>query len=142
LLAASALAVSCLFVPANFAAIGYASSPSEYGEKAGYGDKAERHFKVPEPATKDEAVTLLHTSLEKIEQNLARSDFDAIHEASYGVEAALARIAKEPGYDGITAYVMPRCEIVHLASEMQDAETLKAAVPILVKVVRDQFLTD
>lgn len=131
LLAALALALSCLLLPASVA---YASAPHEAG------GKAEQHFKVPEPATKADAVMLLNTSLEKIEQSLARSDFDAIHEATYSVEAALARIGKEPGYDGVSAFVAPRCEIVHLASEMQDAETLKAAVPILMKAAKEQFL--
>lgn len=114
--------------------VAVASSPFEKAAKG------PRHFEVPEPATKDDAFALLKASLEKIETSLASGDFDAIHEASYSVEAALARIGKEPGYDGSTAMVAPRCEIVHLASEMQDEATLKAAVPSLVKAARDQFL--
>lgn len=111
-----------------------ASSPLERSAKR------PGHFEVPEPATKDDAFTLLKSSLEKIEASLAAGDFDAIHEASYSVEAALARLGKEPGYDGSTAMVAPRCEIVHLASEMHDEATLKAAVPILIQAARDQFL--
>ncbi len=49
------------------------------------------------------------------------------------------RLAKEPGYDGLTTTVAPRVEIVHLASEQGDAETLKAAVPTLTKAVNDQL---
>jgi hypothetical protein len=129
------LAVICLEIPwPGSLSLAVASSPAEKAAK-GPG-----HFKVPEPATKNEAVALLKSSLEKIEVSLANGDFDAIHEASYSVEAALARIGKEPGYDGSAAMVAPRCEIVHLASEMQDEATLKAAVPILIKAARDQFL--
>lgn len=129
------LAVVCLGLPwPGSLSLAVASSPMEQAAK-GPG-----HFKVPEPATKDEALALLKSSLEKIEASLAKDDFDAIHEASYSVEAALARIGKEPGYDGSTAMVAPRCEIVHLASEMHDEATLKAAVPILLKAARDQFL--
>lgn len=112
-----------------------ASAPMEAGQRR------EGHFKVPEPATKDDATALLQASLAKIVGSLEHGDFDAIHEASYSVEAALKRIAKEPGFDGVTAIVAPRCEIVHLASEMQDEETLKAAVPILLKAVKEQFPT-
>lgn len=129
------LAVICLEIPwPGSLSPAIASSPLEQAAKR------PGHFKVSEPATKDEAFALLESSLEKIEASLAKDDFDAIHEASYSVEAALARIGKEPGYDGSTAMVAPRCEIVHLASEMHDEATLKAAVPILVKAARDQFL--
>ncbi len=110
-----------------------ASSPMEAGKQG------PRHFKVSEPATKDDAVALLQTSLAKILSSLERIDFDAIHEASYSVEAALARIGKEPGFDGVNSIVAPRCEIVHLASELHDAETLKAAVPSLVRAVNEQL---
>ena len=133
--ATSAAVLASLFFMTSPMPSAHASAPTKSGEQA------ERHFKVPEPATKDDAVTLLQNSLQKIVTSLEQSNFEAIHEASYGVEAALARIGKEPGFDGVTAYVAPRCEIVHLASEMQDAETLKVAVPILVKAVNEQLPT-
>lgn len=116
-----------------------ASNPGEEGGKKEGEEKVE-HYKVPLPATKDEAVTLLNTNVAKIEKGLADSDFEAIHQATYSVESALARIAKEPGFDGVMVTIAPRCEIVHLASEQRDAETLKAAVPILAKAVKDQGL--
>lgn len=134
LFASFALALIILNLPAGSAGTAYASAPAEYGERT------TRHFSVPEPATKQDAVKLLNDSLAKIEQALASGDFSAIHEASYSVEVALERIGREPGYDGVKALVSPRCEIVHLASEMQDGETLKAAVPSLAKAVREQLL--
>lgn len=132
---AALLAVVFLGIPGSGAlSPAVASSPAEKAAKR------PGHFEVVEPATKDEAFALLKSSLEKIEGSLEKGDFDAIHEASYSVEAALSRLGKEPGYDGSTAMVAPRCEIVHLASEMHDEATLKAAVPILVQAARDQFL--
>ena len=110
------------------------------GEEEHGGEGKVQHFKVPVPETKEAALTLLNTNIAKIEKALAAADFDAIHEATYSVESALARIAKEPGFDGVMVTIAPRCEIVHLASEQRDAETLKAAVPILAKAVKDQGL--
>ena len=97
------------------------------------------HFAVPLPRTKDEAVALLKSSMSKIETALGTSDFAAIHEATYSTESAVKRIALEPGYDGLKETLVPRVEIVHLASEQGDADTLKAAVPILSKAVKDQL---
>ncbi len=108
------------------------------GEEEGKEGKT-AHFEVPLPKTTAEAVALLKTNMQKIETALGAADFSAIHEATYSVESALARIAKEPGYDGITSTVAPRCEIVHLASELSDADTLKAAVPALAKAVNAQL---
>lgn len=97
------------------------------------------HYEVALPKTTAEAVTLLKTNMQKIETALGAADFAAIHEATYSVESAIARIAQDPGYDGLKTTVAPRVEIVHLASELSDAETLKAAVPILAKAVKDQL---
>ena len=97
------------------------------------------HYEVALPKTTVEAVTLLKTNMQKIETALGAADFSAIHEATYSVESAIARIAQDPGYDGLKTTVAPRVEIVHLASEQGDAETLKAAVPILAKAVKDQL---
>lgn len=121
---ATALTLSFAFSPAV-----RATSPGEHGE----GKAA--HFEVPLPETKDAAVKLLETSLAKITGGLAALDFAAIHEATYSLESAVARIAKEPGFDGLTSSVAPRVEIVHLASELEDADTLKAAVPALEKAI-------
>ncbi len=97
------------------------------------------HFKVPLPRTKEEAVALLKSSMSKIETALGTADYSAIHEATYSTESAVKRISLEPGYDGLKETLAPRVEIVHLASELSDAETLKAAVPILSKAVKDQL---
>lgn len=134
-IASSALALSCLLAPIYLMTPALASAPMEQGEGA------PAHFRVPVPETMDGAVKLLHEAIAKLETSLAASDFSAIHEASYSVESAIARIGKEPGYDGVKALVSPRCEIVHLASEMEDGDTLKAAVPHLVKAVHEQLPT-
>lgn len=136
---AAALALTLALIPAAVVSMSsaFASNPAEEGKK---GEEKVEHYKVPLPATKEEALKLLNDNVTIIEKGLAAGDFDAIHQATYSVEAALARIAKEPGFDGITVTVAPRCEIVHLASEQRDAETLKAAVPIFAKAVRDQGL--
>ncbi len=97
------------------------------------------HYKVPLPRTKEETVALLQSSMSKIEAALGTSDFAAIHEATYSTESAVKRISLEPGYDGLKETLVPRVEIVHLASELSDAETLKAAVPALSKAVKDQL---
>ena len=97
------------------------------------------HYKVPLPRTKEEAVSLLQSSMSKIEAALGTSDFAAIHEATYSTESAVKRISLEPGYDGLKETLVLRVEIVHLASEQGDAETLKAAVPALSKAVKDQL---
>ncbi len=97
------------------------------------------HYKVPLPRTKEEAVAVLQSSMSKIESALGKSDLHAIHEESYTTESAVKRISLEPGYDGLKETLMPRVEIVHLASELGDAETLKAAVPALSKAVKEQL---
>jgi hypothetical protein len=97
------------------------------------------HFEVPLPKTTAEAVTMLKTNMGKIETALGAADFPAIHEATYSVESAIARIAQDPGYEGLKTAVAPRVEIVHLASELSDADTLKAAVPALTKAVNGQL---
>jgi hypothetical protein len=138
--ASAALALALALLPVSALSLShaaFASNPGEEGKKGGGEEKTE-HYKVPLPETKDGALKLLNDNIAIIEKGLAAGDFEAIHQATYSVEAALARIAKEPGYDGITVTVAPRCEIVHLASEQRDAETLKAAVPILAKAVKDQ----
>ena len=132
--AVTSVVLALLLVSSPFTGLVFASSPAE---RSGM---AVRHAEVPEPSSKAEAVNLLQSSIKKIEDGLARRDFPAIHEASYGVEAALTRIAKEPGYDGVTTSVLPRCEIVHLASELEDEGTLLAAVPMLAKAVQEQLL--
>ena len=132
--AVSSVVLALLLASTHITGPIHASGP---GEQSG---AKVRHMDVAEPASKADALSLLRTSIGKIEDGLARRDFPAIHEASYGVEAALTRIAKEPGYDGITVSVLPRCEIVHLASELEDDQTLQAAVPILVKAVQEQYL--
>ena len=114
-----------------------ASNPVEEAAKKEAGKPA--HFEVPLPATTAAAVELLKVNLAKIEAANSKADFDAVHEATYSVKSAIARIAQDPGYDGLKASVAPRVEIVHLASEQRDAETLKAAVPILAKSVHDQL---
>jgi hypothetical protein len=114
-----------------------ASSPAEEAAKKEAGKSS--HFEVPLPATTAAAVELLKANMLKIEAANGKADFDAIHEATYSVESAIARIAQDPGYDGLKTTVAPRVEIVHLASEQKDAETLKAAVPILSKSVNDQL---
>jgi hypothetical protein len=109
-------------------------------EEAGEGKEGKTsHFEVPLPKTTAEAVTLLKTNMGKIETALGAADFSAIHEATYSVESAVARIAQDPGYEGLKTTIAPRVEIVHLASEQGDAETLKAAVPILSKAVKEQL---
>ncbi len=125
--------IAALALSLTVSAPAFATSPGEHGE----GKTA--HFEVPLPETKDAAVKLLKDSMGTIETALAKADFNAIHEATYSVESAIARLAKEPGYDGLTTTVAPRVEIVHLASEQGDAETLKAAVPILAKAVNEQL---
>ncbi len=125
--------IAALALSLTLSAPVFATSPGEHGE----GKTA--HFEVPLPETKDAAIKLLKDNMGKIEAALAKADFNAIHEATYSVESAIARIAKEPGYDGLTTTVAPRVEIVHLASEQGDAETLKAAVPILSKAVKEQL---
>jgi hypothetical protein len=97
------------------------------------------HAEVPLPRTKDEAVTLLKSSMSKIEAALGTADLNAMHIATYSTESAVKRISLEPGYDGLKETLLPRVEIVHLASELGDADTLKAAVPALSKAVKDQL---
>lgn len=135
-----ALAVALPALPAlTLSERAFASNPAEEGGKKEGEEKVE-HYKVPVPETKDAASKLLNDNIAIIEKGLASGDFEAIHQATYSVESALARIAKEPGFDGVMVTIAPRCEIVHLASEQHDAETLKAAVPILAKAVKDQGL--
>lgn len=133
-----ALALALALIPASTFVLSHAAFASNPQEEGKGGEEKTPHYKVAVPETKDAALKLLNDNIAVIEKGLASGDFEAIHQATYSVEAALARIAKEPGYDGITITVAPRCEIVHLASEQRDAETLKAAVPILAKAVRDQ----
>ena len=95
---------------------------------------------MPLPATKDEAVTLLNTNIAKIEKGLADSDFETIHQATYRSKARSPASPRSQASTGCMVTIAPRCEIVHLASEQRDAETLKAAVPILAKAVKDQGL--
>ncbi len=109
-------------------------------DEAGEGQEGKTaHFEVPLPKTTAEAVTLLKTNMQKIETAMGAADFAAIHEATYSVESAVTRIAQDPGYDGLKTTLVPRVEIVHLASELSDAETLKAAVPALAKAMKDQL---
>ena len=130
---ASVLLACALILPSP----GFATG-GEDEAKEGHEGKTS-HFEVPLPKTTAEAVTLLKTNMQKIETALGAADFSAIHEATYSVESAIARIAQDPGYDGLKVTVAPRVEIVHLASEQGDADTLKAAVPILSKAVKDQL---
>jgi hypothetical protein len=116
---------------------GFATGGEDEAKEGHEGKTA--HYEVPLPKTTAEAVTLLKTNMGKIESALSAADYPAIHEATYSVESAIARIAQDPGYDGLTSTVAPRVEIVHIASEQGDADTLKAAVPALSKAVNDQL---
>lgn len=124
-----AILATALSLPLAISMPARATAPGEHAEGK------TTHFEVPLPETKDAAVKLLETSLAKITGSLAKLDFAAIHEATYSLESAVARIAKEPGFDGLTSSVAPRVEIVHLASELEDGDTLKAAVPALAKAI-------
>jgi hypothetical protein len=128
-LAPAAAALCCLLsVPA------FASSPAE--EAAKFHQGGAPHMKVEPPKTMGEAVTMLRSALAKIDVALGVPDYDTIHIATYSAEAAVARIAQEPGYDGLKSQVAPRIEIVHLASELGDGETLKVAVPAMLQAAR------
>jgi hypothetical protein len=120
-----------------FPHLGLASGPGEAGKKAEAAAEGKTsHFEIAVPSTKEDAAKLLKVSLAKIEVGLSEGKFEEIHEATYSVEAALDRLAQEPGYDGLKTTVSPRLEIVHLASEQGDGDTLKAAVPSLMKAAR------
>lgn len=122
-------ALCCLF-----SATALASNPAE--EAAKFHQGGAPHMKVEPPKTMDEAAALLRSSLAKIDVALGVRDYTTIHIATYSAEAAIVRIAQEPGYDGLKSQVAPRIEIVHLASELGDGETLKAAVPAMLNAAR------
>lgn len=129
----AAAAVLTAFTVPHFA---LASSPGEAGKKAEAAEGKSSHYEIPVPGSKDDAAKLLKAGLAKIEEGLSEGKFEEVHEATYSVESALARLSQEPGYDGLKTTVSPRLEIVHLASEQGDAETLKAAVPALMKAAK------
>jgi len=130
---AAALAAAVLPPPSA----AFASSPVKGAQAAG---EKTKHYEAAPPATRQEALALLETGMSKIDEALAAADTGALHAATYGVEAAIARLSSDKGYDGLTVTVAPRLEIVHLASELGDIDTLKAAVPALKKALKDSLV--
>ena len=82
------------------------------------------HYVVAVPATVREANDLMRSSMSRIETAYAAQAHADIHEASYGLEAAAARIAESGEQD---AEVLGHSiEILHLGSEIEDQAILDA----------------
>ena len=125
------IAVAIAIVPQGVSATEQPSATSEFHQGG------VKHAEVAEPKTFDEAMQLFKASLAAVEGALAAPDIAVIHQATYALEAAAKRIGEEPGHDSVKDSVAPRIEIVHLASELGDADTIRSAVPALVKAARD-----
>ena len=102
----------------------------EEGHEEGHEHDHERadHFEGKKAETYDEAVSNMkqaNARLEKLlsKDELASEDFFKIHRMSYTMENALAKIRKES--DGDYKDVAENLESVHLASEKDDAETVR-----------------
>ena len=80
-----------------------------------------------------EANELMQSAMSRIEIAYAAETHAEIHEASYGLEAAAARIAEsgEVDAEGLGHLI----EILHLGSEVEDQAILSAVMPRLSKAV-------
>ena len=97
-------------------------------------DQAEtKHYEVAVPGTVREANELMQSAMSRIEIAYGAEAHAEIHEASYGLEAAAARIAESGGVDaeGLGHLI----EILHLGSEVEDQAILSAVMPRLRKAV-------
>ena len=92
-----------------------------------------KHYEVAVPGTVPEANELMQSAMSRIEIAYAGEAHAEIHEASYGLEAAAARIAEsgEVDAEGLGHLI----EILHLGSEVEDQAILSAVMPRLRKAV-------
>ena len=92
-----------------------------------------KHYEVAVPGTVREAKDLMQSSMARVETAFAAEAHAEIHEASYGLEAAAARISEsgEVDADALTHSI----EILHLGSELEDQAIVDAVIPRLRKVV-------
>lgn len=91
------------------------------------------HYEVAVPATVREANDLMQSSMSRVETAYAAEAHAEIHEASYGLEAAAARIAESGEADAEA--LSHSIEILHLGSELEDQAILDAVIPRLRKAV-------
>ena len=92
-----------------------------------------KHYEVAVPGTVPEANELMQSAMSRIEIAYGAEAHAEIHEASYGLEAAAARIAEsgEVDAEGLGHLI----EILHLGSEVEDQAILDAVIPRLRKAV-------
>lgn len=100
----------------------------EEGHEHGHEHNRAEHFEGKKAETYDEAVSNMSEANAKLEDLLAQdelggTDFYKIHRMSYTMENALAKIREES--DGNYEDVKQHLEAVHLASEKNDAETVR-----------------
>lgn len=79
------------------------------------------HFIVEQPQSYREAQTRLYETLEPVRSAIARGDMGKVHEISYTMEAALARMQAD------LAALHEQIEAMHLASERQREAEVAAA---------------
>jgi hypothetical protein len=92
-----------------------------------------KHYEVAVPGTVREANELLQSAMSRVETAYAAEAHGEIHEASYGLEAAAARIADRGEMDA--EVLSHSIEILHLGSEIEDQAILDAVIPRLRKAV-------
>lgn len=94
-----------------------------------------QHFDAVEPRSLQEALTYFGIYSEALEELLAketltRADLSRVHEMSYTLENALAKMREE------LASTADALESVHLASERADAETVRARGAAFLKAAK------
>lgn len=91
------------------------------------------HYEVAVPGTVREANALMQSAMSRIETAYSAKAHADIHEASYGLEAAAARIVESGEVDAEA--LAHSIEILHLGSEIEDQAILDAVIPRLRKAV-------
>lgn len=98
-------------------------------------DRAQtKHFEVVIPGTVHTASELMQNAMPRIEIAYAAKVHAEIHEASYGLEAAAARLTESDEVD-LEKVLEHSMVVLHLGSEIEDEATRDAVLPQLRKAM-------
>lgn len=130
----------CLSTTLLTPAVVFADEQHDHTSKVSDAFKAEamelrdEHYHVDAPETKEAADALLKETLEKVKEYYAKGAFEEIHKDSYALEAVVDSFrAKEAHQASHIDALDEAVQIIHYASEQEDENVIKTAMPSLEK---------